>query len=474
MNVLQINSFDRLGGAERIGWDLFTGYRDRGHKSWLAVGVKRSGDADVFEIPRLRRDRPWASLCRRMDRQLQRQGQRLPGIGWRLSLLLRMAANGWQEHAYEKGYEDFDYPGSRFVYRLSPSAPDIVHAHNLHGGYFDLRFLPALSRKAPTILTLHDAWLLAGHCAHSFDCERWKDGCRECPRLDICYALRADGAARNLRQKRAIFSRSRLFVATPSRWLMEKVHSSVLQPAVRDSRVIANGVNLQVFKPGDRNEIRVRLGIRSDAKILLFVALGAKENPWKDFPTLRTALERVATKKWGCPLILIALGESAPSEAMGAAELRYVAFQSDPDRVADYYRAADIYVHSARMETFPNAVIEALACGTPVVASAVGGIPEQIRSLGGVVPDDRTGGVATCGVDKATGILVRSGDAETMGDAIIHLLTDESVRQSLANNAAAEARERFDVNRMVDDYLKWYGVILNRDRGAGSGERIDA
>jgi hypothetical protein len=53
--------------------------------------------------------------------------------------------------------------------------PDIVHCFNLHGSYFDLRALTWLSRRLPVIVDLRDAWLLSGHCAHSFDCERMEN-----------------------------------------------------------------------------------------------------------------------------------------------------------------------------------------------------------------------------------------------------------------------------------------------------------
>jgi len=73
-----------------------------------------------------------------------------------------------------RGHEDFNFPASWHLLDLPPRVPDILHGHNLHGCYFDLRALAWLSQQVPVILTLHDAWLLGGHCAHSFDCERWK------------------------------------------------------------------------------------------------------------------------------------------------------------------------------------------------------------------------------------------------------------------------------------------------------------
>ena len=60
-------------------------------------------------------------------------------------------------------------------------AADVLHLHNLHGGYFDLRHLPRLSPRLPVVVTLHDTWLTSGHCAYTLECERWRDGLRRLP-----------------------------------------------------------------------------------------------------------------------------------------------------------------------------------------------------------------------------------------------------------------------------------------------------
>nr|WP_292491037.1 glycosyltransferase [Methanoculleus sp. 10] len=104
--------------------------------------------------------------------------------------------------------------------------------------------------------------------------------------------------------------------------------------------------------------------------------------------------------------------------------------------------AADLYLHPARAETFPNTVLEALACGTPVVASAVGGIPEQI-------------------VEGRTGCLVPVGDARAMAGRVLDLLADERLRLRMGRLAAGDAARRFGRERMVGEYLAFYDEILS-------------
>jgi glycosyltransferase involved in cell wall biosynthesis len=358
------------------------------------------------------------------------------------------------------GIEDFNYPGTHRLLHLARHKPDIIHCHNLHGGYFDLRVLSWLSRRAPTIITMHDAWLLSGHCAHSFACERWKSGCGDCPDLAIYPAISRDATAHNWRRKRAIFRKSRLYVATPSRWLMDKVEQSMLAPAIEQARVIPYGVNLKVFRAAPKNEARADLALPQDADIVLFTAIGIRRNVFKDYQTMQEAIARIAATPTDRPLIFLAVGESGPPERLGQAEVRFVPYQRDVAVVARYYQAADVYLHGAKVDTFPNAVLEALACGTPVIGSAVGGIPEQVKALDVIGGPSHGAPRNTSPLNQATGLLALPGNAEAIAVAIKRLFADASLRAHLAQNAVKDARERFDLQREVESYVDWYEELL--------------
>src|SRR5215510_6516066 len=227
MNILQVGTTEIGGGAEKIVWGLFHSYKARHHGSWLAVGRKRTDDPDVFLI-RNHDARPgWSRFWLGVSHYVQTTCGEVPGAGRLSGLAFGMAQpSRWLD--IHRGVEDFHFPGTRSLLQMTPRMPDIVHLHNLHGGYFDLRVLPWLSRQLPVVVTLHDAWLLTGHCAHSFDCERWKSGCGQCPDLDIYPAIARDGTAHNWRRKREIYRNSRLYVGTPSRWLMQRVEQSIM------------------------------------------------------------------------------------------------------------------------------------------------------------------------------------------------------------------------------------------------------
>src|SRR5687768_14226282 len=134
LRILQISTVDIGGGAEKVAWNLFRVYRERRHESWLAVGTKRGNDPDVMQIPRASSgawSRYWYRVEKRLD-PLRCRGQFVS----RTQTALRMLANPRRELQSRFGLEDFDFPRTSKILQLPPHPPDVVHCHNLHGGYF--------------------------------------------------------------------------------------------------------------------------------------------------------------------------------------------------------------------------------------------------------------------------------------------------------------------------------------------------
>ena len=299
----------------RIAWNLFERYRRLGHASWLAVGDKRTCDPDVLlvsghksaaatalpaspsepsPVKAWTEARKWVPVAQR--------AVRVYGRTIRESLGLRRLPVS----------RDLERPGlgpAQARYRALPqSAWRLLRSEGI----------AVAQPQVPLVLTLHDAWLLSGHCAHSFDCERWKIGCGRCPDLTIVPAIRRDATAFNWRRKQRFYQASRLHLATPSRWLMNKVMESMLGTTNPDVRVIPNGVDLTTFRPR-RQEARTELQIAPDDKVIMFAANGIRQNIWKDYHTARAAVAIVAERMGGQRLRFLALGEDAPCQQIGNA-----------------------------------------------------------------------------------------------------------------------------------------------------------
>ncbi len=435
LRILQLNTYDVGGGAEAVASRLNAAYRGIGHSAWLAVKRVRGNGEHVLAIPESLGHGPWG---RAMFALADASGSGAVAAGFRTLARPGAAMDRW------RGMEDFRFPGSSLIAEVAPEPPDVLHCHNLHGNYFDLGALAELSRRLPVVLTLHDCWPMSGHCAHSFDCERWLNGCGECPSLDVYPPVRRDATAFNWLRKRAHFANAKLYVATPSRWLMDRVEQSLMAPGVKDSRVIFNGVDDAFFAGGERAEARRALGLDPNRPVLATVAGMIRQNEWKDFALLRKALAMLGGE--GAPLLL-ALGEDAPPEVVGGVEVRYVPFLHDPAEVVRHYRAADVYVHAARVETFSLTIAEAMASALPVVANAVGAVPERIRHL------DR-------GESEPTGILTPPGDADAMAGGIKRLLDDSELRERLGRNGADQANSLYRAQDQARAYAGWFEEIL--------------
>ncbi|MAS33853.1 MAG: hypothetical protein CL610_07595 [Anaerolineaceae bacterium] len=436
MKILLTNTLDREGGAEQVALSLLEGYRKRGHSAWLAVGAKRTHDPHVMMIRHGQQGNLWRRFWWKTYAACAGLYTRFGPAGEKLRRILTLIAEPTGILETLQGYEHSHFPGTYQLLSQVPERPDILHLHSLQRGYFELEALPWLTAQVPTVLTLHDAWLLSGHCTHPFGCDRWKTGCGACPDLTIPPAVLRDETARNWRRKRHIFASSRLWLAVDSHWLLEKAKASML--TYEDTRVIYPGVDLDLFRPGDQAAARKRLGLPADARILLFVATQARANRWKDFALLQAMMQQFADRPEE-KVILLVVGDPQGNSLFREGNIWFAPLVPDSHQLVPYYHAADLYVHATHVETFGLSIVEAMACGLPVVASRVGAIPETV-------------------VDGQCGYLTRHGDMQDMFDKVGLLFQDEQKRRAMANAATVNA-QRFDLNMTIDAYLAWYSEI---------------
>ncbi len=196
-------------------------------------------------------------------------------------------------------------------------------------------------------------------------------------------------------------------------------------------RVISPGGDLDLFQPTPRDEAKRMLGLPPSSRVILFVG---RIEPLKGIETLLRSMALVAPEipRWQDDLQLIIIGGApgAGSDQMHAeldrlhrlrAELGIedlVTFQGakEQDLLVYYYAAAEMVVVPSHYESFGMVALEAMACGTPVIASKVGGLALNVR-------------------DGETGFLVPDGDPEALAGRIRLLLCDESLRLKLGAQA---------------------------------------
>lgn len=438
MKILQVSTAEIGGGAEKIAYNLYREYQARGRTSWLAVGRRSSTDANIYSIPLTDSKSPVKNAWVQFN---QKHQNKVKKPIFYLLKMINFGMSGRDKLSVLLGWEDFCFPGSHQLLSLVPERPDVVHFHNLHGGYFDLRLLEQLSLQLPVVITMHDEWLYTGHCAYSFNCERWMHGCGKCPDLRIYPSIYRDATAYNWQRKQKIYEKSQVYTIMPSRWLYERVQRSMFHPI--ESRMIHNGVDTRIFSPGESIQAREELNIPKNAKVILVVGNLLKESPFKDYNTVIQAITRLKDSFGNDRTVVITLGGEKGQEAIGDIPVFHFPYESDEKKIANYYRAADVLIQSSRTDNFPTTVLEAFACGTPVIGTAVGGIVEQIQ-------------------DGANGYLVLPYDPEGMAHKIEQILQDQDLQKRMSIQARKVALEQYDIKLQVDAHFLYYSEILDQ------------
>lgn len=400
--IVQVHSQDYGGGAEAVARLHHLELLRQGHPCRLFVARKLGQDPGVEQIAYVRGPPGSRRLARWFERRTGRQYVYAPSFKALLAGL--------------------------------PEQAGLAHLHSLHGleSYADIRPLVALSRRIPVVLTLHDLWLLTGHCAYPLDCPRWLSGCGQCPDLERYPALPRDGTRANWHRKLSIFAQVRAHLIVPSQWVAEQVAQS---PILRHLpvTVVHNPVDTRIFCPGERLLARQRLGLPPHRRILLITAQHWS-NPYKGIREGLAVINQLTDPQ----LYVVAIGTDAEALlSQCRVPGRAVDYQEQQSALVDFYRAADLFLMPSRCETFGMVAAEAMACGTPVVAFAAGGVPDVL------------------GADEG-GRLIPPGDVAGMAEAVTRLLEEDEGRAALGVCAAARAAREFSLATHTHGCLKVY------------------
>jgi len=408
---------DSGGGANIAAMRLHTAQHANGIESRLLVLRKSSDDPHTlaFSLPRI----PNAIRRYRLphERPSTRRYPQYDGRTWTRGRLTMPLAD--------------------YAAQLNPP-PDLIHLHWVGSGMLSVNEIARF--HAPIVWTLHDMWAFTGGCHYAADCTRYRESCGRCPSLG---STRANDISRQtFNAKARAWAHLPLTLVAPSMWLAERVRESALLKHHR-VEVIPNPIDTHTFKPQHKTFARGVFNLPTDKKLVLFAAMYWGDH-YKGHHHLMAALEHLRGRK-DIALVTVGRGDSAPLARFGL-PLHHIGVIHDARLMALVYAAADVLVVPSEQDNLPNAVMEALACGTPTAAFRVGGIPDMV---------DHT----------ETGYLAPPFETHALAEGIAWLIDDSERARRISAEARRRAVHRYAAEVIAARYATLYADVRLGDGG---------
>lgn len=319
---------------------------------------------------------------------------------------------------------------------------DIIHFHWINDAFVSMRALHTLAAcRKPVVVTMHDMWTFTGGCHYSGACTGYEEVCAHCPKVRKPF----HGVIQNHRESKARLWQQFLpairWVGC-SQWLADCARKAGILPAGAIEN-IPNPIDTKIFECYPPLQAKRALQLPHDRFVLLCGAASLKDRR-KGMDILLEAL-RLMERQYpaiASKVLFCTFGKAAELTPFSLIEHRHLGSFKEPSELNRLYAAADAYVLTSRQDNLPNTIMEALASGTPVLATPVGGIPEMI-------------------MHRQNGYLMRDLSPEACMEGIAFLYENA---HSMRHAARHWAEEHYSEEKVARQYNHLYKELLLQKR----------
>lgn len=412
MKILILSTYDLEGGAAIAATRLMQALSKNGHQVKMLVASKTSNNINVEQA---------SSVFRNKTQKVH--------LAIEKGLFLFQEKNKSIRFQFSTAISGFSIHENPLV-----EWADIIHIHWTLQGFLSLKEISNLQKLGkPIVWTLHDMWAFTGGCHYAGDCDHFLKECGYCPYLKR--PSQKDLSSKIYQKKKSIYNNFQ--IVTCSQWLGKVAKTSSLLKDF-DIEAIANPIDTNLFLPSkNRKKLKLLLNLDPSKSYILFGASSLKDQR-KGLHYFLEAMKLYRQSHSNLPSIIL-YGSQNHDVKIDGFEIIHSGFLSQNELIA-YYQASDIYVITSLEDNLPNTVMEAIACGLPVLSFETGGIPEMVQHL-------------------QSGYIAKYKSIEDICNGLDVLLHSADLNQ-MSQNARNYCLENFSEKVIAEKYTKKYQSLL--------------
>ncbi len=315
--------------------------------------------------------------------------------------------------------------------------PDLIHLHWINAGFMNGSDFKYIKKQGiPVVWTMHDSWPFTGGCHIPGKCNFFTSGCGTCQVLKS--STKNDLSREIYNKKKKLYKDMSLYLIAPSEWIAKNAENSKLFNNANIS-IIPNGININKMKGCPKKVARNLLNLSSDDKIILFGAPAATKDRNKGWDLLLSAL--TITSTWDKILVFGSGDSDIEIDPKIYTKIHFLGSFYDELSLSIIYSAADAMLVPSRQESFGLTALEALSCGTPVVAFNATGLKDIV-------------------VHKNCGYLAEPYSVQDFANGIDWILSQKA--DDISQKAVKRVESVFSIDIVVNQHINLYKKILTK------------